>query len=123
MTHQWSKFQYAIANPQVRAEVGRAVRDGIPVEQPAAEFEISVSTAPERVERVRCGGAGGGGLAHQVLSSRVAPVRLIISNVPIELTPSAVHASGIITLLRRAGLESSWVTIVWPCAAANATSW
>ena len=46
MTHQWSKFQYAIANPQVRAEIGRAVRDGIPVEQPAADFEKSRSAPP-----------------------------------------------------------------------------
>lgn len=37
-------FQHAIANPSVRRDIALAVQSGIPVEQLAAEFDISVST-------------------------------------------------------------------------------
>ncbi|WP_018600991.1 helix-turn-helix domain-containing protein [Mycobacterium sp. 155] len=37
-------FTHAVANPAVRRDIAAAVRSGIPVEQLAAEFNISVST-------------------------------------------------------------------------------
>ena len=37
-------FTFAVQNPFTRRAIALAVRDGIPVEQLAAEFEISVST-------------------------------------------------------------------------------
>ncbi|MGV0675686.1 helix-turn-helix domain-containing protein [Mycolicibacterium fortuitum] len=37
-------FQHAVANPSVRKDIAAAVRDGIPVEQLAEEFNISEST-------------------------------------------------------------------------------
>lgn len=39
-----SRFTYAVANPTVRRDIALAVRDGIPVDQLAAEFDISEST-------------------------------------------------------------------------------
>lgn len=37
-------FQHAVQNPNVRRDIAQAVRDGIPAEQLAAEFGISLST-------------------------------------------------------------------------------
>ncbi|WP_234798238.1 helix-turn-helix domain-containing protein [Mycobacteroides chelonae] len=37
-------FTHAVANPQTRRDIAAAVADGIPPEQLAAEFNISVST-------------------------------------------------------------------------------
>lgn len=37
-------FTHAVANPSVRSDIALAVADGIPPEQLAAEFDISVST-------------------------------------------------------------------------------
>lgn len=39
-----ARFTHAVANPSVRRDIAAAVRDGIPVEQLAAEFNISLST-------------------------------------------------------------------------------
>ncbi|WP_396909861.1 helix-turn-helix domain-containing protein [Mycolicibacterium sp.] len=39
-----ARFTHAVANPAVRRDIAQAVRDGIPVEQLAEEFNISVST-------------------------------------------------------------------------------
>ncbi|SHP29254.1 Uncharacterised protein [Mycobacteroides abscessus subsp. abscessus] len=38
------RFTHAVQNPGVRRDIALAVRDGIPVEQLAAEFSISPST-------------------------------------------------------------------------------
>lgn len=38
------RFTHAVANPATRRDIVQAVRDGIPLEQLAAEFQISVST-------------------------------------------------------------------------------
>lgn len=38
------RFQHAIPDPSVRRDIALAVADGVPVEQLAAEFGISVST-------------------------------------------------------------------------------
>ncbi|WP_286142069.1 helix-turn-helix domain-containing protein [Mycobacterium sp. D16Q16] len=38
------RFTHAVPNPSVRRDIAAAVRDGIPVEQLAEEFDISVST-------------------------------------------------------------------------------
>lgn len=37
-------FTHAVANPAARRDIALAVRSGVPVEQLAAEFDISVST-------------------------------------------------------------------------------
>ncbi|OHU33601.1 hypothetical protein BKG79_22460 [Mycobacteroides chelonae] len=37
-------FQHAVQNASVRRDIAQAVRDGIPAEQLAAEFGISLST-------------------------------------------------------------------------------
>lgn len=39
-----SPFTHAIPNSAVRRDIAKAVADGVPVEQLAAEFDISVST-------------------------------------------------------------------------------
>lgn len=39
-----SRFTFAVANPSTRKDIALAVQSGIPVEQLAEEFEISVST-------------------------------------------------------------------------------
>ncbi|MCP2622060.1 helix-turn-helix domain-containing protein [Mycolicibacterium smegmatis] len=44
MTEQRTPFQHAVANPTVRRDIAAAVRDGIPVEQLAEEFQIAPST-------------------------------------------------------------------------------
>lgn len=39
-----SRFTYAVASPSTRRDIALAVRDGIPADQLAAEFDISEST-------------------------------------------------------------------------------
>lgn len=48
-------FQHAVQNASVRRDIARAVRDGIPVEQLADEFNISPSTVRAYVRE--CEGA------------------------------------------------------------------
>lgn len=38
------RFTFAVQNPGVRRDIAQAMRDGIPAEQLAAEFNISAST-------------------------------------------------------------------------------
>jgi hypothetical protein len=39
-----ARFTHAVSNPSTRKDIALAVRDGIPVEQLAAEFNIAIST-------------------------------------------------------------------------------
>ncbi|MGW4100622.1 helix-turn-helix domain-containing protein [Mycobacterium sp. NPDC004974] len=44
MTEQRTPFQHAVPNPSARRDIAHAVQSGIPVEQLAAEFNVSEST-------------------------------------------------------------------------------
>lgn len=45
-----SAFTYAVQNPSVRKDIARAVADGIPVDQLAAEFNIAPATVRRYAE-------------------------------------------------------------------------
>lgn len=77
---------------------------------PSAMAYVPMLPAPAAVQMSHSivePGTAGRRSGTQLRRSSFAPVRRIISNVPIEVTPIAAHASGIITLFRRAGFDCS----------------